>query len=90
MEWQGRMFPALGPEFPGIPDAFPATEGLLPHEHQEDLDDKFPAAVACNDQGDIDRPEPDGDRTVVRGNRIGQGLVKRNGFATSRRQHVLK
>ena len=68
-----RMLVMAGLVLPGKPDAAPAVEGLLPHEHQ-DLQDSFLEAIAYDGRGDIDPPEQSEDLGMVRCTRIDQGL----------------
>jgi hypothetical protein len=73
--WQGRLFradrAASGEEV--LPEAFPTVNGLLPHLH-DDLEDRFPRALAGPDAGD---EEPEEDQELEkRGEELGKGKAR--------------
>ena len=79
MPWHGRVFPKAeaGRGDPETPEALSCVEGLLPHLH-EDVEDRFPRAVACAELDARDPPE-DGyleEKGIVLGRKIGETGAK--------------
>ena len=73
LEWDGHLFETALDSDDRLPEAYPAMEGLLPHEHADVLQ-RFPKAVACPEP--LDQDPPADDRLEVRGRVIGERVVR--------------
>ena len=73
LDWEGHVFETALDSEERLPEAYPAMEGKLPHEHADVLQ-RFPRAVACPEPPDRDPPADD--RLEVRGRVIGERVVR--------------